>query len=77
MRGFAAGLVLLIGLAVAAPAAACLNDFEIESAEQQLVGAYATPAAPRATGPAPLDLLLFISGGVALAAGLWRAAKAA
>lgn len=77
MRAFAAGAVLLLGLAIAAPAAACLNDFEIEMAERQLVGAYATPATPRPGGPSIPDLLLVLSGGAALAAGLWWAGKAA
>lgn len=66
-----------IALLVTAPARAlaCLNDFEIAMAEQQLRGAYA-PTVSSAT-PLPLTEIVAALGAVALLVALIRAARAA
>ncbi len=72
-----ASLVSLILLLVGAPAAAwaCLNDFEIAMAEQQLRGAYA-PAVSSAA-PVPLVEIVAALGAIALLVALIRVARAA
>lgn len=57
-------------------ARACLNDFEIAMAEQQLRGAYA-PAASAGGGALPLDWIVAGLGGLVLLAALVRAGRAA
>lgn len=54
-------------------AGACLNDFEIALAEQQLRGAYAPPLAPGTT--ASVADIVALAGAVALVAALVRAGR--
>lgn len=71
-----AALLLAPAPLLARPARACLNDFEIQVAEQQLRGAYATAAAP-VTEAAPWPLVAAILGGLALAWALWQVGRVA
>lgn len=70
---------LLAGLSAALPGAAraCLNDFEISVAEQQLRGAYAASAMPAGEAPVSMASVLAVLGGLALLAALARAMRAA
>lgn len=74
-----APIALFAGLLTALPegARACLNDFEISVAEQQLRGAYAAPAMPAGDSAVSVAMVLAALGGLALLAALTRALRAA
>lgn len=58
-------------------ARACLNDFEIALAEQQLRGAYAAPAAPMGESSVTAATVIAGLGAAALVWALVRAARVA
>jgi len=71
--------VAVMGAAwICAPALAdaCLNDFEIRTAERELAGAYATPTTP-SESPLDPDILIAVAGGIAFGAAMLRAGRAA